>query len=102
MIGQPLSVLCVGPTHSMDIDMGALKPGATYIYERSGGQVYAREFGSTERITVGYDLGYNPESQMVRQEINEILKMSESDPAMRELLEQLLVLYNLKKHDRQT
>jgi hypothetical protein len=29
--------------------------------------------------------------------INHVLLMCESDPAMRELLEQLFVLYNLKK-----
>ena len=35
--------------------MGTLKPGATYIYEREHGRVYAREFGSTERQLVGYE-----------------------------------------------
>ena len=34
--------------------MGTLKPGATYIYERTGDEVYAREFGKTERKLVGY------------------------------------------------
>ena len=35
--------------------MGTLTPGATYIYERSEGIIYAREFGSTERKIVGYE-----------------------------------------------
>jgi hypothetical protein len=30
--------------------MGNLKPGATYIYERNGDEVYAREFGETHRL----------------------------------------------------
>ena len=34
--------------------MGSLKPGATYIYERNGDEVYAREFGETERKLIGY------------------------------------------------
>jgi len=34
--------------------MGALKPGATYIYERNGDEVYAREFGETDRTLIGY------------------------------------------------
>ena len=34
--------------------MGTLKPGATYIYERNGDEVYAREFGETERKLIGY------------------------------------------------
>jgi len=34
--------------------MGSLKPGATYIYERNGDEVYAREFGDKERKLIGY------------------------------------------------
>ena len=34
--------------------MGSLKPGATYIYERNGDEVYAREFGETARKLIGY------------------------------------------------
>ena len=35
--------------------MGQLTPGATYIYERAEGIIYAREFGKTERHVVGYE-----------------------------------------------
>ena len=86
-----------GHTHNMDINMGSLKPGATLIYERANGIVYAREFGTTSRTIVGFDIDNNSELQFARQEINQILTMCESDPAMRELLNQLMVLYNLKK-----
>jgi len=34
--------------------MGTLTPGATYIYERSGEEIYAREAGQTERTMIGY------------------------------------------------
>jgi len=34
--------------------MGSLKPGATYVYERNGEEVYAREFGEKERKLIGY------------------------------------------------
>ena len=34
--------------------MGSLKPEATYIYERNGDEVYAREMGQVERKLVGY------------------------------------------------
>jgi hypothetical protein len=34
--------------------MGTLKPGATYIYERNGEEIYAREAGKTERTMIGY------------------------------------------------
>ncbi len=79
--------------------MGALKPGATYIYERANERIYAREFGSTERKLVGYEAGAQQieSSRSMLSEMNDILIMCESDPAMKQLLEQLFVLYNLKK-----
>lgn len=79
--------------------MGTLKPGATYIYEREHGRVYAREFGSTERQLVGYEHKQqeDAERRYYMTELNEILKMCETDPAMKELLDQLFVLYNLKR-----
>ena len=77
--------------------MGSLTPGATYIYERVGGAIFAREFGKSERKMVGYTTGTSPEMQMMRSEINQVLQMCEKDPAMRELLDQLFVMYNLKK-----
>ena len=77
--------------------MGNLTPGATYIYERVAGSIFAREFGKTERKLVGYATDISPEIQMYRSEINQVLQMCETDPAMRELLDQLFVLYNLKK-----
>ena len=81
--------------------MGTLTPGATYIYERSEGIIYAREFGKTERHVVGYESGkdYDPvgANKRMSSEFNDVLLMCEKDPAMKELLDQLFVLYNLKK-----
>lgn len=44
--------------------MGSLKPGATYIYERVDGVVYAREAGSepSTRVPIGWD--YDPNKPM--------------------------------------
>jgi hypothetical protein len=85
--------------------MGSLTPGATLIYERADGIIYAREFGKTERKIVGYESGKDydthAENKRMLTELNEVVKMCETDPAMRELLDQLFVLYNLKKfHER--
>ena len=79
--------------------MGKLKPGATYIYERVDNRIYAREFGSSERQLVGYDtrLQETREMRYYMNHINRVLEMCEKDPAMKELLDQLFVLYNLKK-----
>jgi hypothetical protein len=84
--------------------MGSLKPGATYIYERAGGIIYAREYGETKRRVVGYetdDERIAASSKRLLSELNEVIKMCETDPAMQAMLEQLFVLYNLKKnHER--
>lgn len=77
--------------------MGSLKPGATYIYERVAGSIFAREFGKSERKLVGYDTNISPEMEIYRSEMNQVLQMCETDPIMREMLEQLFVMYNLKK-----
>ena len=84
--------------------MGSLKPGATYIYERAGGAVYAREFGadpSTRRV-VGYESDEHTISASTKRlltELNEVVKMCEVDPGMKELLDQLFVMYNLKRYE---
>jgi hypothetical protein len=77
--------------------MGSLVPGATYIYERVDNRIYAREMGKLERRLVGWTDSNSIPMQKYRSEINHVLQMCESDPAMKELLDQLFVLYNLKK-----
>ena len=77
--------------------MGTLTPGATYIYEHVDGVIYAREFGKTERKVVGYATIVSPDMDIYRSEINQVLMMCEQDLAMQELLDQLFVMYNLKK-----
>lgn len=81
--------------------MGSLRPGATYIYENADGRIYAREFGKSERHIVGYDakIQETRERRYYMNEMNAILTMCERDPAMKDLLDQLFVLYNLKKHN---
>ena len=77
--------------------MGTLTPGATYIYESVAGTIFAREFGKTERQVVGYTTDSSAEFALYRSEINQVLRMCETDPVMREMLDQLFVMYNLKK-----
>ena len=81
--------------------MGTLTPGVTYIYEHVDGRIYAREFGQTERKLVGYTHGQEEKQQRryYMNEMNNVLAMCEQDPAMKELLDKLFVLYNLKKHE---
>ena len=97
MIGKDLNVSYVGHICSMVTNMGTLKPGATYIYESVAGTIFAREFGKVERRVVGYTTDGSAEFAMYKSEINQVLQMCETDPVMRELLDQLFVMYNLKK-----
>ena len=84
----------------MATSMGSLRPDVPLIYERVGPVVYAREFGATERHVVGYDVDLEnkifgiPQSRVAK--ILAIQQMAEADPGMRELWDQLEILYNLK------
>lgn len=89
--------------------MGLLKPGVTYVYERQGGVVYAREEGAPfeDRIIIGYD--WEPESNPVRvrgtirEEVEEnqlwyqIRQEADNNPVLKDALERVKILYYLGK-----
>ena len=77
--------------------LGTLKPGATYVYERVDDRIYARELGKTKRSLVGVTANDNVANREYNSNVNGMLAMCKTDPAMKELLDQLFVLYNLKK-----
>ena len=82
--------------------MGRLKPGATYIYERVDGIVYAREVGQhpSERFVIGYESGadYDPFKLANDDKMwTEIRLAAKSNPALQEALDRVKVLYELSK-----
>ena len=91
--------------------MGNLKPGATYVYERQDGTVYAREMGAPaeERIVVGYD--WEPESNPARvrgtnrqlvlenQLWYDIRQAALSNPLLQEALDRVKIIYELSKKE---
>ena len=86
--------------------MGSLKPGGTYIYERNGDEVYAREFGETERTLVGYDHKPDPRTQdgrplhdhiMESKMWGEIHRMAPTNPALQKALDRAIMIYRLSK-----
>ena len=97
MIRNNLTDSFVGHTHNMDINMGSLKPGATLIYERANGVIYARESGTSERTVVGYDVTGSPE-RVHLSEWNDILTAAESNPTLQEAIDHVKVVYNLSRH----
>lgn len=86
--------------------MGTLKPGATYIYERVDGIVYAREMGADpkERFVVGYESAkdYDPVRENIKdnQLWHNIRLAAQSNPALQEALDRVKVIYELSKDER--
>jgi len=90
--------------------MGLLKPGATYIYERNGDEVYAREFGETDRTLIGYK--YEMENKTdprtndgrpLREHImedkmwDEIRREARTNITLQKALDRAIMIYRLSK-----
>ena len=98
--------------------MGQLNPGATYIYERADGVVYAREFGAdpSTRQVIGYD--YDPitgqkiphkwdsrtndgrplrDHMMEDQLWGEIRRAARTNPTLQDALDRAIMIHNLSK-----
>lgn len=88
--------------------MGSLKPGATYIYERNGDTVYAREQGAdpSTRQEIGWD--HTPdlrtggqralhEHMMESKMWGEIRRMAPTNPALQKALDRAIMIYRLSK-----
>ena len=86
--------------------MGTLTPGANYIYERTGDEVYAREFGETERKLIGYTHIADPrtadgrplhEHIMESKLWGEIHRAAKTNPALQNALDRAIMIYRLSK-----
>ena len=89
--------------------MGQLKPGATYVYERQGGTVNAREMGApaSERIVIGYDWELDTNPDRVKgttiddirenQLWGEIRRAAKTNKALQHALEECIIIYKLSK-----
>lgn len=79
--------------------MGSLTPGATYIYERVNGIIYAREHGAepSTRQIVGYERGADYDPVRTTVDWNDVCRSAKSNPALQNALEQCIMLYNLSK-----
>ena len=90
--------------------MGTLKPGATYVYERNGDEVYAREFGGTERKLIGYkyEMENKPDprtsngrplfEQIQENKLwGEIHREAKTNPALQKALDRAIMIYKLSK-----
>lgn len=100
--------------------MGSLKPGATLIYERADGIVYAREFGAdpSTRQVVGYESGREydpvtghkidydhrtPDGRPLREHLQEdkmwgeIRRAASTNPTLKDALDRAIMIWKLTK-----
>jgi hypothetical protein len=88
--------------------MGSLKPGATYIYERNGEEIYAREAGETDRKLIGYqyenkvdprtDDGRPLYEHMKEDKLwGEIRRAAKSNKVLQDALERVILIHQLSK-----
>ena len=90
--------------------MGTLKPGVTYIYERNGEEVYAREFGEKDRTLIGYkyEMENKPDPRtndgrplhehlMEDKMWGEIRRMAKTNITLQKALDRAIIIYRLSK-----
>jgi hypothetical protein len=81
--------------------MGKLTPSATYIYERNGEEIYAREVGKLQRTMIGKYIDPFNENITINYELEntwkDILRESRTNPTLQEALERVKILYHLSK-----
>ena len=88
--------------------MGSLKPGATYVYERNGEEIYSREVGSANRTLVGYQHentmdSRTPDGRPLIEHIKdaklwgEIHRAARTNPTLQQALDRVIVLHHLSK-----
>jgi hypothetical protein len=86
--------------------MGNLTPGATYVYEEENGVTFAVNEKTGETVVSGWK--YDPRTHDGRPLIEhirddklwgEIRRAARTNPALRNALDQCIVIYNLSKKD---
>ena len=88
--------------------MGSLTPGATYIYERNGEEIYAREAGQTERTMIGYQYENKvdprtndgrPLHEHLKEDKlwGEIRRAAKTNKALQSVLDRAILVYHLSK-----
>ena len=79
--------------------MSQLKPHTTYIYERDGSRIYAREMGATDRILIGedYALDVNRRRMEITNEWIPIIEAAEHNPALQDAIDRAKIIYELSR-----
>ena len=92
--------------------MGSLTPGATYVYERTGEEIYAREVGKTDRKLIGYQYENKIDSRTsdgrplyehIKEDKlwGEIRRAAKTNKALQSVLDRAIIVYQLSKDNGQ-
>jgi hypothetical protein len=78
-------------------DVGSLKPGAKYIYEKADGITYAREFGAAhnDRFEIGRDY-----ERFLKDELRlweDIVQEGRTNQTLQDALDRVKLVYHLSK-----
>jgi len=80
---------------------GRLEAGATYVYEKHDGVVYARKFGDPpdQRFEIGRDSDRQSVFNDLQQDKlwGQIHRAAKTNPALQEALDRAIVIYELSK-----
>ena len=81
--------------------MGNLKPNAKYIYEKTNGITYAREFGAPHdaRFEIGRDY-----ERVLKDELKlweDIVREGRTNQALQDALDRVILIYHLSKDNGQ-
>jgi hypothetical protein len=83
--------------------MGRLKPGATYVYEKTDGVTYARELGAHpgDRFAIGWDYDLKErDARTQRIELwDRIHYAAKTNAALQDAIERVILVYELQKED---
>lgn len=81
--------------------MSQLIPGEAYVYEREGGQVYARRVGTLDRVLIGEDFLEDIQARRtaLAKEWEPIVLAAEQNPALQEAIDRVKILYALTQEE---
>lgn len=84
-------------------NVGRFEPGAQYVYEKTDGITYARKVGDPPYGR--FEIGRDYDSEKLHKELlnaklwGKIHRAAESNPALQEALDRVIVIYELSKQD---
>ena len=90
--------------------MGTLKPNTTYVYERNGEEIYAREAGKSDRKLIGYQYENKidprtndgrPLYEHLKEDRlwGEIRRAARTNEALQSVLDRAILIYHLSKNN---